>query len=96
MGKRTYFLKDSDTYQVLFTGLKEEAKALISDVLAPFIQPSPEKESPLSPKAPAMPPPSNWSYPTLESIPFQVSPPVVPNKQEDVTIPVKGSEILFK
>ena len=97
MGKRSYFLKDSDTYQVLFTGLKEEVKALVSEAL--FSSPQLETSSPQNlksePEHPSVPLP-NWSYSTFESIPFNVVPPAVPDAETDVLLPVKGSDLLFK
>ena len=97
MGKRSYFLKDSDTYQVLFTGLKEEVKALISEALfsSTQIKTTSTQNFKGEPEHPAVPLP-NWSYSTLESIPFNVAPPAVPNTETDILLPVKGSDLLFK
>ena len=95
MRKRTYLLKDSDTYHVLFTELKEEARALVSDILSPFEHSSFKSGNPSKTVSKEAPLP-NWSYPTLESIPFTVSPPIIPgSKKDDILLPVHGSDLLF-
>ena len=95
MGKGSYFLKDSDTYQVFFTGIKEELKALVSEALSPLIQEDLSQKTLETPSPQPISRP-NWSYPTLESIPFKVSPPTLPNSKTDIVVPVKGSDLLFK